>query len=157
MMAIISSCSLQRKKMVEEILFAHSVLVKVFLIFVLAGVALVVPLYKDKPLAFRKASFIYTMTFQAIATMVAFTGVVAIFAGDLGWSPSTIIMIAVWASLMYIEIKKYKLIKKNNVQNQSAFDLMKSLFVKIGLLQLLLIAVVVALKIVEAKGLIKLN
>lgn len=138
--------------LVTEILTAHSILVKVFLGFLVAG--LFIPFLAGKtPQGFKKASFIYTMIFQAIATMVAFAGVVAVFTGDLGWSTTTIIMVAVWAIMMYIEIKKYKLIKVANMYNAD-FKVLKSAFVKISVIQILLVAIMVVLMILKAKGIV---
>jgi len=140
---------------VAQMLAGHSILVKVFLGFLVGG--LLVPLMTAKnPLGFRKASFIYTMIFQAIITMIAFAGVVAVFTGDLGWSVTTIIMVVVWAVLMYIEIKKYKLIKVANLQNPDNHKLLKGAFIKISVLQILLVAVMVVLMILKVKGVIVL-
>ncbi len=139
--------------MIEEMLAAHSVLVIVFLGFLVGG--LFIPMMTAKnPLGFRKASFIYTMIFQAIATMIAFAGIVAVFAGDLGWSVTTIIMVVVWAVLMYIEIKKYKLIKIANLQNDDAHKLLKGAFLKISSVQILLVVIMVILMILKAKGVV---
>ncbi len=141
--------------MIAEMLAAHSILVKVFLGFLVGG--LLIPLMTAKnPLGFRKASFIYTMIFQAIITMIAFAGIVAVFAGDLGWSMSTIIMVAVWAVLMYIEIKKYKLIKLANLQNPDTHKLLKGAFLKISSVQILLVVVMVVLMVLKVKGVVTL-
>ena len=141
--------------MVEEMLAAHSILVKVFLGFLVGGLLIPV-MTANNPLGFRKASFIYTMTFQALATMIAFAGIVAVFTGDLGWSVSTIIMVVVWAVLMYIEIKKYKLIKIANLDNADAHKLLKGVFLKISLVQIVLVVVMVVLMVLKAKGIIAL-
>ncbi len=134
-------------------LAAHSILVKVFLGFLVGG--LLIPMMTAKnPLGFRKASFIYTMIFQAIATMIAFAGIVAVFTGDLGWSTTTIIMVVVWAVLMYIEIKKYKLIKVANLQNPDNHKLLKGAFLKISSVQILLVAVMVVLMVLKVKGVV---
>jgi hypothetical protein len=141
--------------MIEEMLAAHSILVKVFLGFLVVG--LFIPMITAKnPMGFRKASFIYTMIFQAIATMIAFAGIVAVFAGDLGWSLSTIIMVVVWAVLMYIEIKKYKLIKLANLQNTDTHKLLKGAFLKISSVQILLVVVMVVLMVLKVKGVVAL-
>jgi hypothetical protein len=141
--------------MIEEMLAVHSILVKAFLGFLVGG--LFIPMMTAKnPLGFKKASFIYTMMFQAIATMIAFTGIVAVFTGDLGWSLSTIIMVVVWAVLMYIEIKKHKLIKIANLQNPETHKLLKGVFLKVSLVQFLLVAVMVVLMVFKAKGMIAL-
>ncbi len=141
--------------MLEEMIVSHSILVKVFLAFLVLGLLIPVMTAK-KPLAFRKASFIYTMIFQAIATMIAFSGIVAIFTGDLGWSATTIIMVVVWAALMYIEIKKYKLIKVANLQNTDTHKLLKDAFLKISSVQILLVTAMVVLMVLKAKGVIVL-
>jgi hypothetical protein len=68
---------------------------------------LLIPVLTAKnPLGFKKASLIYTFTFQGIATMIAFVGVVAMFMADLPMTIGIYIMVAVWAVMMYIEIKK---------------------------------------------------
>jgi hypothetical protein len=139
--------------MIAEMLAVHSILVKTFLGFLVGG--LLIPMMTAKnPLGFKKASFIYTMIFQAIATMIAFTGIVAVFTGDLGWPLSTIIMVVVWAVLMYIEIKKHKLIKVANLQNPETHKLLKGVFLKISLVQILLVAVMVVLMVLKAKGIV---
>jgi len=140
---------------VAQMLAAHSILVKAFLGFLVGG--LFIPFLTSKnPLGFRKASFIYTMIFQAIATMIAFAGLVAVFTGDLGWSVTTIIMVAVWAIMMYIEIKKYKAIKVANIQNTNTHKVLKSAFIKISIVQILLVAIMVVLMILKAKGVISI-
>ena len=141
--------------MVSEMLVGHSILIKVFLGFLVVG--LFIPMMTAKnPLGFKKASFIYTMIFQALATMIAFAGIVAVFAGDLGWSATTIIMVVVWAVLMYIEIKKYKLIKIANVQNEDTHKLLKGAFLKISSVQILLVAVMIILMVLKAKGVVEI-
>ena len=140
---------------VAQMLAGHSLLVQVFLGFLVLG--LFIPLLTVKnPLGFRKASFIYTMIFQAIATMVAFAGIVAIFTGDLGWSTTSIIMVAVWAVMMYIEIKKYKVIKLANLTNPENHKLLKGAFIKISIVQILLVVIMVVLMIFKAKGMINI-
>ncbi len=139
--------------MIAQMLAAHSILVKVFLGFLVGG--LFIPMMTAKnPLGFKKSSFIYTMIFQALATMIAFAGIVAVFAGDLGWSATTIIMVVVWAVLMYIEIKKYKLIKIANLQNPETHKLLKGAFLKISSVQILLVAAMVVLMVLKVKGVI---
>ncbi|HHD78821.1 MAG TPA: hypothetical protein ENK98_04190, partial [Epsilonproteobacteria bacterium] len=135
---------------VTQMLAVHSILVKAFLGFLVAGIF--IPLMIKRPAGFKKASFIYTMIFQAIATMIAFAGLVAVFTGDLGWETTTIIMVVVWAVMMYIEIKKHKLVKVANLENEQTFKVIKSAFLKISILQILLVAVMVELMILKAKG-----
>jgi hypothetical protein len=140
---------------VTQMLAGHSILVKVFLGFLVGG--LMIPFWTAKnPLGFRKASFIYTMIFQALATMIAFAGLVAVFTGDLGWSVTTIIMVVVWALMMYIEIKKHKLIKVANLQDAQTHKILKSAFVKISIVQILLVAIMVVLMVLKAKGIVSI-
>jgi len=141
--------------MVAEMIMAHSILVKVFLGFLAVGVAIPFMTAKN-PLGFKKASFIYTMIFQALATMIAFAGVVAIYAGHAGWDAASIIMVIVWAALMFIEIKKYKLIKLSDLHNRNTHLLLKSAFFKISLIEIFLVAAMVVLMILKAKGIVAL-
>ncbi len=139
--------------MVAEMITVHSILVKIFLGFLVAG--LFIPsMTAKKPLKFRKASFIYTMIFQAIATMIAFTGIVALFTGDLPFGIATIIMSVVWGLMMFIEIKKYKLIKVAKIENPETHKVLKSGFLKISIVQILLVAALVVMMILKAKGIL---
>ena len=137
--------------MLETVLFTHSILVKVLLGFLVGG--LLIPMLTAKnPLGFKKASLIYTFMFQAIVTMIAFAGVVAIFMGDLPMSADIYIMVAVWAVMMYIEIKKYKVIKVANTENPDTHKLLKGAFYKISAVQILLVVIMVVLMVFKAKG-----
>lgn len=138
---------------VTQMLNAHSILVYIYLGFLVAG--MLVPLMTAKnPAGFKKGSFIYTMIFQAIATMVAFAGIVAVFTGDLGWPVTTIIMFAIWAVLMMTEIKKYKFIKLANLNNTDTHRLLKGAFLKISLVQILLVLIMIGIMVLKAEGVI---
>jgi hypothetical protein len=139
--------------MLEQMLASHSILVKIFLGFLVAG--LFIPMMTaKKPLGFRKASFIYTMIFQAIATMIAFSGLIAMVTGEMGLSVSIIIMIVIWAVLMYIEIRKYKLIKVAKIENPETHKVLKSGFLKISAVHIVLVTVMVVLMVFKAKGIL---
>jgi len=139
--------------MVAQMLATHSILVKIFLAFLIAG--LFIPkMTAKKPLGFRKASFIYTMIFQAIATMIAFTGLIAMVSGDMPFSIAIMIMIVIWGLMMYIEIKKYKLIKIAKLENPETHRVLKGGFLKISVVQILLVAVMVVLMVLKAKGIV---
>jgi len=58
--------------------------------------------------------------------------------------------------LMYIEIRKYKLIKTANIQNTETHQLLKGAFLKINILQILLVAIMVVLMVLKVKGIIAL-
>ena len=136
--------------MLEETLMTHSVLVQAFLGFLVGG--LFVPMMTSKnSLGFKKASLIYTFTFQAIATMIAFSGIVAMFIGEMSMNPSIIIMFIVWAVMMYIEIKKYKVVKIANLENSDTFKLLKGAFLKISMVQILLVVIMMVFMVI-AKG-----
>lgn len=138
---------------VIQMLAGHSLLVNIFLGFLFLG--LLIPFLTAKnPLAFKKGSFMYTMIFQALATMVAFSGLVAVFTGDLGWALTTIIMGVVWAVMMYIEIQKYKLIKVANLNNPDTHKLLKGAFIKISIVQILLLSLMMLVMVLKAKGVI---
>jgi ribose/xylose/arabinose/galactoside ABC-type transport system permease subunit len=139
--------------MLEEMLATHSILVKIFLGFLVAG--LFIPaMTAKKPLGFRKASFIYTMVFQAIATMVAFTGLIAMVTGEMSLSIAIVIMIVLWAAMMFLEIKKYKLIKIAKIENPNTHKVLKGGFLKISIIQILLVTIMVVLMVFKAKGII---
>ncbi len=139
--------------MVAQIIATHSILVKIFLAFLVAG--FFIPKMTAKhPLKFRKANFIYTMIFQAIASMIAFTGLIAMVMGEYPFSMSIILMILIWAAMMYIEIKKYKVIKMTHIEDPAKHALLKGLFYKISAVQVFLIAVMVVLMVFKAKGLV---
>jgi hypothetical protein len=139
--------------MLEEMLATHSILVKIFLGFLVAG--LFIPaMTAKKPLGFRKASFIYTMVFQAIATMVAFTGLVAMVTGEMSLSIAIVIMIVLWGAMMFLEIKKYKLIKVAKIENPNTHKVLKGGFLKISIIQILLVTIMVVLMVLKSKGII---
>jgi hypothetical protein len=139
--------------MLEEMLATHSILDKIFLGFLVAG--LFIPaMTAKKPLGFRKASFIYTMVFQAIATMVAFTGLVAMVTGEMSLSIAIVIMIVLWGAMMFLEIKKYKLIKVAKIENPNTHKVLKGGFLKISIIQILLVTIMVVLMVLKAKGII---
>jgi len=141
--------------MLETVLLSHSILVKVFLGFLVAGILIPVLTAKN-PLGFKKASLIYTFTFQGIATMIAFAGLVAMFMADLPMTVNIYIMVAVWAVMMYIEIKKYKVIKVANTDNPDTHNLLKGAFYKISVIQILLVVIMVVLMVLNAKGVISI-
>jgi hypothetical protein len=139
--------------MLEEMLATHSILVKIFLGFLVVG--LFIPaMTAKKPLGFRKASFIYTMVFQAIATMVAFTGLVAMVTGEMSLSIAIVIMIVLWGAMMFLEIKKYKLIKVAKIENPNTHKVLKGGFLKISIIQILLVTIMVVLMVLKSKGII---
>jgi hypothetical protein len=139
--------------MIEQILLSHSILIKVFLGFLVAG--LFIPMLTAKnPLGFKKSSFIFTMVFQGIATAIAFTGIIAMVMGEMPFSAAIIIMIVICAFLMFLEIKKYKLIKIANVENPDTFKVLKSGFLKVTIVQILLVAAMVVLMVLKVKGLL---
>ena len=139
--------------MIEQMVVTHSILVKIFLAFLVAG--LFIPkMTAKKPLGFRKASFIYTMVFQGIATMIAFTGLIAMVAGEMPFSIAIMIMVVIWAAMMFLEIKKYRLIKVAKLENPETHKVLKGGFLKISVVQILLVTVMVVLMILKAKGLV---
>jgi len=55
---------------------------------------------------------------------------------------------------MYIEIKKYKLIKIAKIENPDTHKLLKGAFLKISAVHILLVAVMVVLMVLRAKGIL---
>jgi len=136
-----------------EIIATHSVLVKAFLGFVFAGIAIPI-LLKKKPQAFKKASFIYTLLFQLIITAILATGVYMLVNSEAGMGISTIIMIVVWALMMFLEIKRHKAVKSLVGDDLEHTNTLKGSFIKTSLIQIVLIAGVVVLMILKAKGIV---
>ena len=108
------------------------------------------------PQALKKISMIYTFIFQAIITMIAFAGLVAFIVGEYSMNLAIILMIVVWAVMMYIEIRKHKLVKVANLGNPKTYKLIRGLFIKIGIVQILLVAAMVVLMVLRVKGVISL-
>ena len=126
-------------------LMTHSILIKAFLGFLVLG--LFIPkMTADDPLKFKKASFIYTMIFQALISMIALAGIVALVAGDLPFGITTIIMITIFAIMMALEIIKYKKIKKGNIESAG--------FIKTSIINIVILISIVVLMILRAKGVV---
>lgn len=141
--------------MIETMLFTHSILIKLFLGFLVGG--LFMPMMTTKnPQALKKVSLIYTAIFQGIITMIAFAGLVAMIVGEYSMNLAIILMIVIWAVMMYIEIKKHKVIKLANLENPTTYKLVKGAFIKIGVVQIILVAGMVVLMVLRAKGVISL-
>jgi len=136
--------------MTNEFLFVHKILVYIFLAFLVGGLA--IPALTKEPLGFKKASFIYTMTFQGIATMVAFAGLVLLYAGHLSWDIYSASMVLVWGLMMFIEIKKYRLIKYANLSKSETLAILKSGFNKISILQILILLAMIAIMMLKTSG-----
>jgi len=67
---------------------------------------------------------------------------------------AVILMIVIWGLMMFIEIKKYKLIKIAKIENPETHRVLKGGFLKISVVQILLVAVMVVLMILKAKGIL---
>jgi archaellum biogenesis protein FlaJ (TadC family) len=140
--------------MIGEMLTTHSLLVKIFLGFLVIGIFLPFIYGKDMR-SFKKMSFIYTMIFQALTTMIAFSGLIPLFTGEgMNFSIPIAIMIAVWVIMMYLEIKKHKNIKVAPMQDEQKFMMLKGKFVKISIAQVILVALMVIIMILKSKGII---
>ncbi|CAA6799474.1 MAG: Unknown protein [uncultured Sulfurovum sp.] len=136
--------------MLEEMLMTHSTLNYSFIVFIVLG--FLVPIIAKKPLGFKKASFIYTMVFQAIITMIAFSGIVALVSNDMPFTTPIIIMIAVFAVMIAIEISKHKSIKKGNLEDEATFAMLRSSFTKASVLNLIILVGFTVFMIVQSKG-----
>ncbi len=132
-----------------QLLSIHAILVKLFLGFLVLGIAIAfIPKSSEK---LKKMSFSYTMIFQLVATLILLTGLYALYLNGWHIGIAEIIMIVVWALMMFIEIKKHKAIKMSHAEDlQSA----KSGFLKVSIIQTLLLALTVALMVMKAKGVV---
>ncbi len=123
--------------MLEEMLLTHTVLIYAFIAFIILG--FLVPTMAKEPKAFKKASFLYTMIFQALITMIVFSGIVALVVGEMDFGLSIIIMIAVFAVMMGIEISKHKRIKKGDLEDEATFAMLRTGFTKASVLNLVVL------------------
>lgn len=137
--------------MLETMLSTHSILNYIFIGFLILGIF--VPAMVKEPLAFKKASFIYTMIFQAIITMILFSGIVALVSGDMPFNMPIILMIGAFAVMMGIEISKHKRIKKGDLTDEGTFSMLRSGFTKASALNLLVIVALTVFMMVQSKGL----
>ena len=136
-------------------LMTHSILIKAFLGFLVLG--LFIPfMTKNNSLKFKKFSFMFTMIFQGLATMIAFAGLIAVVSEDLGFATTTIIMIAIFALMMFLEIKKYKGIKKANLSDALVFKSSRASFLKVNVLQIFILVAMVIMMILRAKGILSI-
>jgi len=141
--------------MLETMLLTHSILVKAFLGFLVLG--LFIPMMKkNNPLGFKKSSFIYTMIFQAIMTMIVFVGVIAMVSAEIPFAMNTAIMIGVFSIMMALEIVKYKSIKKSNTEDEDTFKTLRGSFLKTGILNIIILMGMVVLMILKAKGVVSI-
>lgn len=140
--------------MIETMLMTHSILVKAFLAFLVIGLFL--PTMAKAPLKFKKASFIFTMIFQALMTMIVFVGIISLVSGDMDFTPSTIIMVIVFAVMMGLEITKYKRIKKGDLEDESTFKTLRSSFMKTTIINILILVAMVVLMVLKSKGILAL-
>lgn len=126
--------------MIETMLSTHSILNYVFIVFLIIGFA--IPSMVKDPLGFKKASYIYTMVFQAIITMVLFSGIVALIVGDFPFNMPIIVMVGSFAVMMAVEISRHKRIKKSNLEDSENLEMAQSGFYKAGILNLIVILAV---------------
>jgi hypothetical protein len=141
--------------MLETMLLTHSILVKAFLGFLVLG--LFIPMMtKKNPLGFKKSSFIYTMIFQAIMTMIVFVGIIAMVSADIPFAVNTAIMVGAFALMMAFEIIKYKKIKMSNTEDEETFKILRGGFVKTGILNIVILVIMVVLMILKAKGVVSI-
>jgi len=133
--------------MLAEMLLTHSILIYTFIGFLVLG--FLIPVMKKEALAFKKASFLYTI-FQAIITMIVFSGIVVLVVGDFDFGMTIIIMIAVFAVMMGIEISKYKRIKKADLEDEATFTMIRSGFTKASILNLVVLVGITIFMIVKA-------
>ncbi len=134
--------------MLAEMLWTHRILIYIFMGFIVLG--FLIPVLKKEPLVFKKASFLYTMIFQAIISMIVFSGIVVLVVGNFSFDISIIIMIAVFAVMMGIEISKYKRIKKADLEDEATFTMIRSGFTKASVLNLIVLVGITVFMLLKA-------
>jgi len=136
--------------MLETMLSTHSILNYIFIGFLILGFA--APTMVKEPLAFKKTSFIYTMVFQAIITMVLFSGIVGLVVGEFAFDMPIIVMVGAFAVMMAIEISRHKRIKKMNLEDPKNFEMAQSGLYKAGVLNLIVVLAVTIFMFVRTQG-----
>jgi hypothetical protein len=141
--------------MYTEIVATHNLLVQVFLWFLIGG--LLIPyITRHDGKGFRKASFIFTFVYQALATMIAFSGLILLVLSSMGLQSSIILMIIIWVLLMFVEIRKYKSMKVANLADTAVHTTFKKRFYKATAIQILLVVGMVVLTVLMKKGIVAL-
>lgn len=136
--------------MIEMMLSTHSILNYIFIIFLIVG--FVIPTKAKEPLAFKKASFIYTMVFQAIITMILFSGIVALIVGNFAFDMPIIVMVGAFAVMMAIEISRHKRIKKMNLEEAENLEIAQSGFYKAAVLNLTVVVALTIFMFIRTQG-----
>ncbi len=132
-----------------ELLSIHSILVKAFLGFLVLGLIGAIVSIKSEE-SFKKFSFVYTLIFQLIITLIALVGFVALYEGNLSFGISEIVMIIAWVIIMFVEIKRNKAVKSGALTLKEQ----KSNFVKTSTIEIIFVVALVVMMILKAKGVI---
>jgi len=136
--------------MLETMLSTHSILNYIFIVFLIIGFA--IPTMVKDPLGFKKASFIHTMVFQAVMTMLLFSGIVALIVGNMPFNLPIIVMVGAFAVMMAVEISRHKRIKKSNLEETANFEIAQSGFYKAAVINLIVILAVTFFMFFRSQG-----
>lgn len=134
-----------------EILHYHSILIKALLGFVVLGIVGAMFGAKDKE-GFKKFSFVYTLIFQLILTIIAILGAVLVYQNSSLFGLSSVIMIVAFALMLFLEIKRHKRVKLLSDELKAY----RSNFTKTAIIEIVIIALMVVLMILKAKGVISI-
>jgi len=136
--------------MLETMLSTHSILNYIFIAFLIIGFA--IPTMVKDPLGFKKVSFIHTMVFQAVMTMLLFSGIVALIVGNMPFNLPIIVMVGAFAVMMAVEISRHKRIKKSNLEETANLEMAQSGFYKAAVINLIVILAVTFFMFFRSQG-----
>lgn len=137
------------------ILSLHSLFIKIFLGFLVLGFLIPI-LTTNNPLAFKKWSFLFTISYHGFLSMIVFLGLLASIIGDLGFNIAVELMIFSWFLLTFLEIKRHKKVAKTHILEE-AYKSVKNHSLKFSIFEILVVIVMVIIMILSAKGILFLG
>ena len=141
--------------MFEEMVLAHSILIKIMLAVLVVGA--VIPFLSKNCANTIKKLRIYMFVSHGMLTMIAFSGLVAFVFADMAMSLDIIIMIVAFLAMIMIEVLKYKrALKTRENREECRANIRKNVLI-FTLLNIAILAGLVVYKIIEAKSAVPIS
>ncbi len=138
--------------MVEETLFYHSITIKIFLVMLVIN--LFIPAITQSTRAIEiKSTRVSFFLFSGLLAMVAFTGMIAMMLMEMSFNLTIIIMVVALILLTLLEVYRSRELHKLWTVSESGV----STSWKFVLLEIVVVAIMVALMIMEKKGAVSLS
>ncbi len=138
--------------MVEETLLYHAVTIKIFLaiLFINLLIPIITKSERAREVKWTRISFFF---FSGLLTMIAFSGVILMMVLEMPWNLSMTIMLIAFVLLTILEIARSRTLHKIWMLSESG----ASISWKFVLLEIVIVAMMVILMIMEKKGAISLS